>query len=191
MEEGLNFTWATWLVDAAPSFDAFVTLELDKYDACMAAGETCPLPRLLAIGVYDQHITDYMDVFPQHFFCIVDNVRLCILPVRLILIMVCMHVSVNCSSLPHTPQDFLAQNSAKAMSIVSTFIGLPPIDWAMYDFIGNNTISHNLHETVDDLPVDKVVVQRIQAFYDSQPHSYYEHVRKHGYYGCRPDLAVE
>ena len=77
MAEGLNFTWATWLVDAAPTFDHFVTLELDKYDACMATGAVCALPRLLAIGVYDHHIMDYMDVFPQHFFCIVDNVGWC------------------------------------------------------------------------------------------------------------------
>ena len=75
------------------------------------------------------------------------------------------------------------------MNVVANFIGLPKFAWRKYEIVANS-VSHNLHETIDDLPVDRSVLTRLQAFYNSLPHTYYDHVHEHGFWGCRPNVGM-
>ena len=86
-------------------------------------------------------------------------------------------------------QDFLATNSTRALNVVANFIGLPKFAWRKLDII-SNSVTQNLHETIDDLPVDRNVLTRLQTFYDSFPHTYYDHVHEHGFWGCRPNVGM-
>ena len=81
----------------------------------------------------------------------------------------------------------MLSNATRALNIVSSFIGLSKFNWKSLDIIAVNTVA-DVHETVDDLPVDKDVVAKLQAFYENHDHTYLDHVTQHGFWGCRPSM---
>ena len=74
------------------------------------------------------------------------------------------------------------------MTTVTHFLGLDRFDWSNYHIVSNSK-STDLHESADNLPINPAVVQRMRDFYARFNHTYYDMVRQHGYYGCRPDIV--
>ena len=85
-------------------------------------------------------------------------------------------------------QDFLAMNETRAMNVVANFIGLPKFIWSKYDeFVGTNTYSNHLHETVDDLKMPEAIKTRLIGFYAAFTHHFFDYTEKYGYWGCAKD----
>ena len=81
-------------------------------------------------------------------------------------------------------------NETRAMNVVASFVGLPKFIWSKYDeFVGTNTYSKHLHETVEDLNRPDAIKTRLIDFYAAFTHRYFDYTEKHGYWGCAKDAA--
>ena len=83
--------------------------------------------------------------------------------------------------------DFLRMEQTKALTAIARFIGLPQFDWSSLEV----HVHDHFNGTHAPLPIDATVERRLSEFFARYGTYYYEQVREHGFWGCRPDAAAE
>ena len=149
------------------SFDLSITKELDDYEACAR-----------------QHTE--LNATQLYVRCFTDESRYYILGRSLYdtQVQIWLDTGFNMSDFCFISQELLLYNHTAALSIVSEFVGLAPFNWDALNVTAHSSspVGPNAKE---ELPIDPVVLTRLRAFYARHGTYYWDHVRKHGFAGCR------
>ena len=82
-------------------------------------------------------------------------------------------------------------NFLHAMDVVTKFANLTDMNWESVDSSKTHNSRTNLTmETTNDLAISNRTIELLEDFYAEHTSYYYDHVRQHGFFGCRPEIML-